>query len=191
MATFGYVPYQALWHFFHQSGHKVGVPLTEAQQKEIAHIVGAVTEHRMHPEGSTLAGRFEQLMQERNGQQLSPMYPHTANIVQGLLECLDPYQPYEPYTRPDIIRPGIYDHFKGGVYLVTGLSTWVSGGEPEAQAVEYLSMIYGTRFTRLATQWCEVVQWPDGKYRSRFVYRGSDLKTPARPFKVPSPEAHP
>ena len=46
-------------------------------------------------------------------------------------------------------------------------------------------MVFGTDHTRFVREWCEVVQWPDGKYRSRFVYRGPDLTTPAPQFKVP------
>jgi len=53
--------------------------------------------------------------------------------------------------------------------------------------MEYTSMTYGTPHSRLISQWCEVVKWPDGKYRSRFVYRGPDLHTPEPSYKVPTP----
>jgi hypothetical protein len=182
MATRGYDPHQTLWHLFHVSVERERA-LTESERKQIDNIVGIVTEHRMHPDGSQLVDRFANLMQEKNGKILTVA---DAALAQGLLECLDPYQAYEPYTRVEAIRLGIHDHFKGGIYKVKGFSAWASGvGE---KVVEYDSMIFGTPHTRLATQWCEVVEWPDGKFRSRFVYRGPDLKTPAPVFKVPSPE---
>jgi len=81
---------------------------------------------------------------------------------------------------------GIYDHYKGGVYLACGISTWESGSCREP-VVEYTSMTFGTRHARLLTQWNEMVTWPDGEKRSRFVYRGADLTTPEPSFKVPSP----
>ncbi len=115
-----------------------------------------------------------------------------ADIAQGLLECLNPYQAYSPHTMAasvDFKMGGLWDHFKGGIYLITGFSSWASGNnEP---VVEYLSMLFGTKHTRLVSQWCEVVQWPDKKYRSRFVKRGPDLRTPEPPYKVPSPTSPP
>lgn len=87
------------------------------------------------------------------------------------------------------LERGIYDHFKGGVYLVRGVSSWASGnGEP---VVEYTSMVFGTHHVRLLSQWREIVKWPDGEQRGRFVYRGPDLTTPAPSFKVPSPSPTP
>lgn len=182
MATPSYDPYQTLWHLFHQSGN-FDRALTEGERKSIEHIVGIVTEHRMHPDGSKLVERFTKLMHEKNGKILDSL---NEPIAQGLLECLDPYQGYEPCTRVDTIRLGIFDHFKGGVYKVRSFATWESGPE-RIKSVEYTSLIFGSDHNRAATEWCEVVQWPDGKYRSRFVYRGPDLKTPPPVFKVPSP----
>lgn len=77
---------------------------------------------------------------------------------------------------------GVYDHFKGGVYLSTDVWEWASGKcEP---VVSYISLVYGRKFTRLAHEWQSIVRWPDGQYRSRFVYRGPDLNTPEPSFKV-------
>lgn len=77
---------------------------------------------------------------------------------------------------------GIYDHFKGGVYLLDGISYNV---DSDKLSVEYVSAFNATkRFNRLAEKWAEIVCWPDGHYRSRYVYRGQDLDTPPPPFKV-------
>lgn len=182
MATKGYEPYRVLYHLFHQSADR---PLTEAEQFQIGGIVSQVTENRSYPDGSSLVVRFMDLMAEKNGVELPA---EDSGLVEGLLQCLTAYQKGSPYTRTQgwaWETEGIWDHFKGGVYLKTGHGGWASGdGE---LVVEYRSMLFGTKHYRFATQWCEVVQWPDGKYRSRFVYRGPDLKTPEPDFKVPSP----
>lgn len=83
----------------------------------------------------------------------------------------------------DNLRLGIYDHFKGGVYLLTGFSIWAS--EPDGkEVVEYTSVTSEKRFARLLEEWVEMVVWPDGQSRPRFVYRGPDLETPEPAFKV-------
>jgi Protein of unknown function (DUF1653) len=99
-------------------------------------------------------------------------------LAQGMLECLrDGFLTASP---PAL---GVYDHFKGGTYLVTGIAAWASGtGEA---VVEYISMNLGKKNVRLASQWVEVVPWPDGRYRSRFVYRGPDMLAAEPTFKVP------
>lgn len=187
MTTIGYEPFQLLWDLFQQNGNPGSTVLTPEQRKTIGSLVGYVTEHRAHSTLVDLVDRFKQRMLETNGKTLDPL---NEPLVQGILECLDDYQPYSPHTNPESVTfkmGGIWDHFKGGVYLKTGQGSWASGnGE---LIVEYLSLIFGTKHYRLASQWCEVVQWPDGKYRSRFVYRGPDLYIPAPSFKVPSPTA--
>jgi hypothetical protein len=112
------------------------------------------------------------------GYNFPPVGNQTTEQVCGLLEALA--NKWVTETPP---QRGVYDHFKGGVYFVTDTSLWVSGETPE-EAVEYLSATNGRRFTRLAWQWSEVVVWPDGKYRSRFVYRGPNLTDAPPSFKV-------
>lgn len=175
MATPGYEPFRVLYHLFHQS--VADEPLTSQQLSEIKTLVSAIS--RSSPEGTSILGRFMGRMEPRR------LTIGQADLADGLLECLNPYQSYEPFTPEDNIRRGVYDHFKGGVYKAKGFSMWASGnGE---QVVEYTSLLYGTDHTRLGSEWCNVVQWPDNKYRSRFVYRGPDLKTPAPAYKVLSP----
>jgi hypothetical protein len=187
MSTPGYDPLQVLWHLFNGDDYVTArLPLLGPQRERIGSIVASVTENRMHAEGTSLVGRFMKAIEGAGGK---PLDVDKADLAQGLLECLNPYQSGEPYTHPRSLTASkigsIYDHFKGGVYAVRDFSSWASGeGEP---VVEYLSMIHGTKHTRLASQWCEVVQWPDGKYRSRFVYRGPTLQTPEPAYKVPSP----
>jgi hypothetical protein len=186
LMTQGYEPYRTLWYLFHQTGHFASCegdtgrpgnisgcphPITPEQLQEIKDTVGyVIDEHRSHPEGASLAARFMQKMGDKH------LVTHEFELVQGLLECLSPYQAYDPYTTADNAPNGIYDHFKGGCYLKMAEGGWASGSNE--RTFEYLSMTNGKKFYRLATQWCEVVKWRDGKYRSRFVYRGPDLETP-------------
>jgi len=94
-----------------------------------------------------------------------------ADLIQGLLEAL--HHGWVSEAGPGM-RHGVWEHFKGNLYcsLGVGLNT-----ETDAQEVEYLSMD-GTKFHRRCEQWNEIVQWPDGKYRSRFVWRGSPYSRP-------------
>jgi hypothetical protein len=76
---------------------------------------------------------------------------------------------------------GVWDHFKGGVYLSDRVERCADSGEPR---VSYLSLLHGTWHSRRVSQWNSVVAWPDGLLRSRFVYRGANLSVPAPSFKV-------
>jgi hypothetical protein len=78
---------------------------------------------------------------------------------------------------------GIYDHFKGGVYLTERVALWVDDDSP---VVFYVSLVNGAAYCRRCSEWNEVVQWPDGKYRSRFVFRGIGCSEEPS-FKVPTP----
>ena len=184
--TTGYDPLHVLWHLFNGDDYITAkIPLLGPQREKIARVIADVVEARLHPDGTSLLGRFMKAM-DADGKRLNI---EKADLASGLLECLNPYQSDVPYTSPDSLRSNkignIYDHFKGGVYMIRDFSLWASGnGE---LVVEYLSMIHGTKHARLGSEWCEVVQWPDGKYRSRFVHRGANLVTPEPPFKVPSP----
>lgn len=189
MSTPGYDPLQTLWHLFQaDDAISAKIPISKQQREKIEQIIRDVTAHlspgspaRLQPDGTSLVGRFLKAMADANGKTLTAQQ---ADLADGLLECVNRNQPGEPWARPHDLRTGIWDHFKGGVYKVRGFSRWASGdGE---KVVEYTSLLHGTDHTRLADQWCEVVQWPDKKYRSRFVYRGEDLKTPEPAYKVSS-----
>lgn len=80
---------------------------------------------------------------------------------------------------------GIWDHFKGGIYRSMRTERDADSGKAR---VSYISMVFGTDHSRRAEEWNEVVVWPDGAYRSRFVFRGPDMNTPPPSFKVPTPK---
>lgn len=185
MATLGYDPHLTLWLILHGAfldGENMAKrSLSKGQWKEVSDLVDLITYG--NPDLPTWLAIFKKAQKEKIG--TSHLKKKEALLVQGLIECLNSYGSPELWTNPENIRLGVYDHFKGGVYKVRGFSSWESG-EREL-VVEYDSLIFGTPHSRFAWQWCEVVQWPDGKYRSRWVHRGADLHTPAPSFKVPSP----
>jgi hypothetical protein len=112
---------------------------------------------------------FERLFRELN-MKPGALDPEAQGELVGLLECL---------WRRDIsdagwdMTHGVYEHFKEGVYLTTGVSRDADTGEPR---VEYISLLHGSKHNRRAEQWREVVKWPDGRYRSRFVLAKDPVK---------------
>lgn len=103
-----------------------------------------------------------------------------AVLMEGLLECWS--QGFVSIAGWDMPH-GIWDHFKGGVYESDRVEMDADTGNPR---VSYRSLIYGGAHSRRAEQWNEVVQWPDGKWRSRFVLRGPPGSLEPL-YKVPSP----
>lgn len=75
-------------------------------------------------------------------------------------------------NEPKDFRSGIYDHFKGGVYKAMKVALFVDN---DRWFVDYISMTNEKDFGRFLDDWCSLVVWPDGRIRSRFVYRGQDL----------------
>lgn len=87
--------------------------------------------------------------------------------VEGLLQCIwrgDYKDAFNPEAGP-------YVHFKGTIYLCYGNATLLQGPKEE-HAVVYSSKS-GEIFVRPLKEWAEIVKWPDGKYRPRFMKEGS------------------
>jgi hypothetical protein len=120
---------------------------------------------------------FLRLASDKFGADYSPPNGYDADIIQGLMDAVA----YGRITPSDgSIYLGVYDHFKGGVYKANKTSFFAN----DELYVDYTSLTYGTDHGRFLWEWSEVVKWPDGKYRSRFVFRGPDLRTPAPAYKV-------
>ena len=158
MATKGYDPYVTLTQFFFE-----WPKYTPEEMRKVRSVVGGCLEERMHSPERSLTTRFLQCVEEKHGEDaLARFGADDLDLIEGLLQCLHNRNTFW-HTLPEAVRPyGIYDHFKGGVYKIRGLSAWAGTGE---QVVEYTSMVFGTDHTRFVREWCEVVQWPDGKYR--------------------------
>lgn len=64
------------------------------------------------------------------------------------------------------VQPGNYVHYKGGVYRVLFSAKHTETEEP---LVVYVSLKTGEIFARPEKMWNEVIPWPDGKSRPRFI----------------------
>jgi hypothetical protein len=66
-------------------------------------------------------------------------------------------------------KPGGYHHFKGGLYTVERTAIFLEGPRFE-QVVIYFGLKDPAKvFVRPLREWCEIVLWPDGEYRLRFM----------------------
>lgn len=140
---------------------------------DIDAIVNGVKPWGSEAENTSLLQQFLRL------QLLPTLESADAALLQALLEAL--HYGWVSKAGPDMLH-GCWDHFKGGVYLSEKVVNWVEDGEP---LVIYLSLLHGTYHARRCAEWNEVVAWPDGRYRSRFVYRGKTLAVDPPSFKVP------
>jgi hypothetical protein len=123
---------------------------------------------------------FLRLASDKFGADYSPPNGNDADTIQGLMDAVATTFAISP-SDSQTIYLGIYDHFKGGVYKANKVSRFAN----DEMYVDYTSLTYGTDHGRFLWEWAEVVKWKDGKYRSRFVFRGPDLRTPEPAFKVP------
>ena len=63
------------------------------------------------------------------------------------------------------IKPGVYQHFKGGLYKLLLIAR---DSETEEPVVVYVALKDGSTWTRKLSHWTELVQWPDGTFHARF-----------------------
>jgi hypothetical protein len=64
------------------------------------------------------------------------------------------------------MKPGIYEHFKGGRYRLLMVA---KHSETEEEMVVYFSFSSGLNFVRPLSMWNEIVEWPNGEKKSRFI----------------------
>lgn len=69
----------------------------------------------------------------------------------------------------EIVPQRKYTHFKGDTYLVLAVAEDSTNTRKGAQVVMYVSLTYGTIKCRDLSEFTEMVQWPDGIERPRFV----------------------
>lgn len=74
----------------------------------------------------------------------------------------------------------VFDHYKGGVYQTRGLAR---STDTKDVLVIYGSLGPGGLWARPLAEWNDLVTWPDGVLRPRFVSRGVN-PTVDPPFKV-------
>lgn len=70
-----------------------------------------------------------------------------------------------------LVRPGLYRHQKGGLYVVVGAVTNATNISEDVTMVQYWSLKLGPQkmFVRELGEFFEPVRWLDGKFRARFI----------------------
>ena len=63
----------------------------------------------------------------------------------------------------------VYEHFKGGKYLVLFVAEESTNSRTGNKSVVYISLTYGVIKIRELTEFIELVEWSDGTKRPRFV----------------------
>ncbi|MEK7063349.1 MAG: DUF1653 domain-containing protein [Patescibacteria group bacterium] len=69
----------------------------------------------------------------------------------------------------EVIPNRIYSHYRGGKFLVLFVSDDSTNSRPGNRVVVYVSLTYGKVKSRDLSEFLEVVEWPDGQKRNRFV----------------------
>lgn len=63
----------------------------------------------------------------------------------------------------------IYKHYIDGRYLVLALADESTNARKGNRVVVYVSLTYGTVKCRDLSEFMEIVEWPDGSRKPRFV----------------------
>ncbi len=69
----------------------------------------------------------------------------------------------------EILQNHIYEHHKGGKYLVLFVADESTNARKGNSVVVYVSLTYGKVKVRDLNEFCEEVKWPDGEMRPRFI----------------------
>lgn len=68
---------------------------------------------------------------------------------------------------------GMYQHYKGGLYVVLSLARFATNGPHDGEThVVYYSLEKRQLFTREMSDFIKKVTWPDGAVRPRFELMG-------------------
>jgi hypothetical protein len=70
-------------------------------------------------------------------------------------------------------RHGLYQHKKGGLYHALGLAIEEATLKPVVVYVHVDDSASGVMWTRPLESWDEIVEWPDGSKKQRFVWVSS------------------
>ena len=69
----------------------------------------------------------------------------------------------------EVLPDRIYEHHKGGKYLVLFVADDSTNARPGNKVVIYVSLTYGVIKARDLAEFTEMVEWPDGQKRERFI----------------------
>lgn len=67
------------------------------------------------------------------------------------------------------VRPGTYKHFKGNLYTVEKIALLLKGQSEEPAVIYFANNDPSKVFVRPLCEWYDIVLWPDGEYRLRFM----------------------
>ena len=69
----------------------------------------------------------------------------------------------------ELLLNHVYIHHKGGKYLVLALADESTNDRKGNKVVVYVSLTYGKIKCRDLREFIEIVKWPDGDMKPRFV----------------------
>jgi hypothetical protein len=69
----------------------------------------------------------------------------------------------------EVFSDRVYEHHKGGKYLVLFVADDSTNARMGNKLVVYVSLTYGAIKCRDLSEFTELVAWPDGKMRPRFI----------------------
>lgn len=75
----------------------------------------------------------------------------------------------KPTLEPKVYPGAIYRHHKGGRYTVLAIAEETTNSRQGQFTVIYVSHTYGKIQTRDLKEFCEIVEWPGGICRPRFL----------------------
>ena len=78
--------------------------------------------------------------------------------------------------QPIEISPGMYRHYKGGKYLVLFVADDSTNKREGNKVVVYASLAHGTINCRDLNEFTEIVAWPDGGQKPRFIGAFTSLR---------------
>ncbi len=76
--------------------------------------------------------------------------------------------------------PGIYQHYKGDNYRVLFVADESTNARKGNKVVVYISLKYGTIHCRDLSEFTEIVDWPDGSKKPRFIGAFTSFKKPTQ-----------
>ncbi|MFA5954091.1 MAG: DUF1653 domain-containing protein [Patescibacteria group bacterium] len=78
------------------------------------------------------------------------------------------------------VAPGIYQHYKGDKYRVLFVATNATNEQERNKVVVYISLKDGSVYYRDLGEFTEIVEWPDGGRKSRFIGAYTSFKKRVR-----------
>ena len=69
----------------------------------------------------------------------------------------------------DVIQNQVYEHYKGGKYLVLFVADDATDKRDGNTLVVYVSLTYGKVYCRDLSEFVEVIEWSDGTKQPRFI----------------------